>query len=134
MPGLCEGPVSSRNFKCAYRKCAFEALRGVEESIGLSPYPGQDCQRRNFSGNIADGASLNDLSNKFCEFRDQGVFGYSVICRVFVVCSRGENGEPIATFRACKEGMNFDSFNGVCVDASEFNCFIGPSKYVIEEI
>ena len=82
-----------------------------------------------------DPPTIEELANRFCEFRDDGDFGFPIFCNVYVTCDRFRDGSPRATFRLCEEGKNFDYEERNCVDENTYNCYlprdvIGKSSFL----
>ena len=75
---------------------------------------------------ITDPPTSEELENRFCEFRDDGKFGFPLpsYCNVFVSCERFRDGSPRAIFQSCGEGKNFDNAVRDCVDKSTYNCLL----------
>ena len=59
--------------------------------------------------------------NRFCEFRDSGVFAFPVNCQAYVHCDRSGR----ATFDACSPGQHFHQQTRTCVEATSFSCYDG---------
>ena len=62
-----------------------------------------------------------DYLNRFCEFRDNGVFAFPVNCQAYVHCD--DNGR--ATFDACRSGQHFHQETRGCVDSGSVSCYDG---------
>ena len=62
-----------------------------------------------------------DYLNRFCEFRDNGVFAFPVNCQVYVHCD--DNGR--ATFDACRSDQHFHQETRGCVDSGSVSCYDG---------
>ena len=62
-----------------------------------------------------------ELLNRFCEFRDNGVFAFPVNCQVYVHCD--DNGR--ATFDACRSDQHFHQETRGCVDSGSVSCYDG---------
>ena len=67
---------------------------------------------------------IRRLANKFCEYRDNGVFAFPVICRTYVVCE-GPEGSRTATWLACAADEHFHAETLGCVKQEQATCYIG---------
>uniref|UniRef100_A0A7M5V667 Chitin-binding type-2 domain-containing protein n=1 Tax=Clytia hemisphaerica TaxID=252671 RepID=A0A7M5V667_9CNID len=80
---------------------------------------------------------IKRLADKFCEYRDNGVFAFPVICRSYVVCE-GPLDAKTATWLACAADEHFHPETLGCVKEEQATCFIGgrsvPDPWLPETI
>ena len=66
--------------------------------------------------NISEAAQI--IANKYCRYRDPGLYKLPLICDVFISCSLGGKARPMV----CPKGTGFNPRINVCDHASYYEC------------
>ena len=71
---------------------------------------------------VSDAVQL--LANKYCRYRDPGLYMIPLICDVFISCSTGGQAKPLV----CPERTSFNPRINVCDHASYYECHKGDDN------
>lgn len=64
------------------------------------------------------------LANKYCRYRDPGLYKIPLICDVFILCSTGGQAKPLV----CPEGTSFNPRINVCDHGTYYECHKGEDN------
>ncbi|XP_066913183.1 uncharacterized protein [Clytia hemisphaerica] len=93
-----------------------DELITISDGLFTIPTMPSSVEPNNKPLNISEAAQI--IANKYCRYRDPGLYKLPLICDVFISCSLGGKATPMV----CPKGTGFNPRINVCDHASYYEC------------